>query len=62
MQQPDIAAQPAASDSDAQAKLQALRRTKMVAAAALALCVAVFAAAKSLEASRPWLGCVAAFA
>ena len=62
MQQPDIAAQPAASDSDAQAKLQALRRTKMVAAAALALCVAVFAAAKSLEAGRPWLGFVAAFA
>jgi len=33
-----------------------------VAAAALALCVAVFAAAKSLEAGRPWLGFVAAFA
>ncbi|RWE29100.1 DUF445 domain-containing protein [Mesorhizobium sp.] len=44
------------------AKLTALRRTKSVAAAALALCIAVFALAKSFQGSQPWLGFVAAFA
>ncbi|ESY74726.1 DUF445 domain-containing protein [Mesorhizobium sp. M0051] len=48
--------------SDADAKLSALRRTKFAATAALALCVLVFAMAKSLEHSYPWLGFVAAFA
>jgi len=43
-------------------KLAALNRTKAVAAAALALCVAVFLAAKSLEARWPWVSIVAAFA
>lgn len=62
MQQPEIAARAPASDSEAQAKLAALRLTKLVAAAALALCVAVFVAAKSLEGRHPWLGFVAAFA
>lgn len=50
------------SDKDAEAKLAALRRTKFVAAAALALCVVVFAVSKSLEGSYPWLAFVAAFA
>ncbi|WP_202301665.1 DUF445 domain-containing protein [Mesorhizobium sp. 131-2-1] len=49
-------------DTDADAKLAALRRTKLVAAAALALCVLVFALAKSFEGAYPWLGFVAAFA
>ncbi|AZO67897.1 MULTISPECIES: DUF445 domain-containing protein [unclassified Mesorhizobium] len=49
-------------DADADAKLSALRRTKFVATAALALCVLVFAAAKSFEGHYPWLGFVAAFA
>ncbi|WP_137934644.1 DUF445 domain-containing protein [Mesorhizobium comanense] len=49
-------------DADAAAKLSALRRTKFVATAALALCVLVFAVAKSFESSYPWLGFVAAFA
>ncbi|BCH16292.1 MULTISPECIES: DUF445 domain-containing protein [unclassified Mesorhizobium] len=49
-------------DADAEAKLSALRRTKFVATAALALCVLVFAAAKSFEGRYPWLGFVAAFA
>jgi uncharacterized membrane-anchored protein YjiN (DUF445 family) len=43
-------------------KLAALRRTKAVATFMLALCVAVFAAAKSLEHRWPPLGFVAAFA
>ncbi|MER8391824.1 DUF445 domain-containing protein [Mesorhizobium sp. M0045] len=47
---------------DADAKLSALRRTKFVAAAALAFCVLVFAVAKSLESRHAWLGFVAAFA
>ncbi|WP_144377435.1 DUF445 domain-containing protein [Mesorhizobium amorphae] len=50
------------SDKDAEAKLAALRRTKFVAAAALALCVVVFAVSKSLEGSYPWLAFIAAFA
>ncbi len=45
-----------------QDKLAALRRTKLLAAAALALCVVIFAVAKSLEGAHPWLGFVAAFA
>ncbi|MER8952863.1 DUF445 domain-containing protein [Mesorhizobium sp. M0833] len=47
---------------DADARLSALRRTKFVAAAALAFCVLVFAVAKSLESRHAWLGFVAAFA
>ncbi|MET0943579.1 MAG: DUF445 family protein [Mesorhizobium sp.] len=43
-------------------KLAALRRTKVLATGALALCVAVFAAAKSFEHRWPWLAFVAAFA
>lgn len=43
-------------------KLAALRRTKAIAALLLALCVAVFAAAKAGEARFPWLGFLAAFA
>ncbi len=50
----------ATADNDA--KLKALRFTKLVATAALALCVAVFAVAKSFEARHSWLGFVAAFA
>ncbi len=50
------------SDKDAEAKLAALRRTKFVAAAALALCVVVFAVSKSMEGSYPWLAFIAAFA
>ena len=53
---------PAAFDSEAGAKLSALRRTKFLATAALCLCVAVFAAARSLQPRWPWLGFVAAFA
>ncbi len=49
-------------DADADAKLAALRRTKFLATAALALCVLVFALAKSHEGAYPWLGYVAAFA
>lgn len=49
-------------DADADAKLAALRRTKFVATAALALCVLVFAVAKSFEGRFAWLGFVAAFA
>jgi uncharacterized membrane-anchored protein YjiN (DUF445 family) len=45
-----------------EAKLTALRRTKAIATGALAACVAVFAAAKSLEPRWPLLGFVAAFA
>lgn len=51
----------AQADVDA-GKLAALRRTKAIAAAALVLCVAVFALAKLLEARWPWLSFVAAFA
>ncbi|TGV16603.1 DUF445 domain-containing protein [Mesorhizobium sp. M8A.F.Ca.ET.173.01.1.1] len=53
---------PVRFDADAGAKLSALRRTKFVATAALALCVLVFALAKSFQTSYPWLGFVAAFA
>ncbi|RUW61371.1 DUF445 domain-containing protein [Mesorhizobium sp. M7A.F.Ca.US.008.03.1.1] len=53
---------PVRFDAEADAKLSALRRTKFLAAAALALCVLVFAVAKSFEHIHPWLGFVAAFA
>ncbi|MER9437539.1 DUF445 domain-containing protein [Mesorhizobium sp. M0618] len=53
---------PVRFDAEADAKLSALRRTKFVAAAALALCVLVFALAKSFEHVHPWLGFIAAFA
>jgi uncharacterized membrane-anchored protein YjiN (DUF445 family) len=43
-------------------KLVALRRTKLVAAGALALCVAIFIAARAYSGQYPWLGFVAAFA
>jgi uncharacterized membrane-anchored protein YjiN (DUF445 family) len=43
-------------------KLAALRRTKLVLAAALCLSVAAFAAARYLQPRWPWLGFVAAFA
>ena len=49
-------------DTEAGAKLSALRWTKFLATAALALCVVVFAVAKSFERTYPWLGFVAAFA
>src|SRR5207249_985508 len=51
---------PVRFDADAQAKLSALRRTKIIAAAALAPCILVFALAKSFQASHPWLGLVVA--
>jgi len=44
------------------AKLVSLRRTKLAAAAALAACVAIFAAARSFQGQYPWLGFVAACA
>ncbi|THF59883.1 DUF445 domain-containing protein [Ollibium composti] len=47
---------------EADAKLVSLRRTKLAAAAALAACVAIFAAARSFQGQYPWLGFVAAFA
>ncbi|TIS57688.1 DUF445 domain-containing protein [Mesorhizobium sp.] len=53
---------PVRIDADADTKLAALRRTKFLATAALALCVLVFAAAKSFEGRFAWLGFVAAFA
>ena len=53
---------PVRFDADAKAKLAALRRTKLTAAVALALCILVFAVAKSFEGSHQWLGFVAAFA
>ncbi|MER8462310.1 DUF445 domain-containing protein [Mesorhizobium sp. M1396] len=53
---------PSRTGSDANANLSALRRTKFAATAALALCVLVFAIAKSFEHGYPWLGFVAAFA
>ncbi|TIR62382.1 MAG: DUF445 family protein, partial [Mesorhizobium sp.] len=62
MSQSAQALAPVRFDADAQAKLSALRRTKFVAAAALGLCILVFALAKSLEITHPWLGFVAAFA
>ncbi|MBZ9760225.1 DUF445 domain-containing protein [Mesorhizobium sp. CA8] len=62
MSQSAPALAPARFDADSQAKLAALRRTKSIAAAALALSILVFALAKSFEASYPWLGFVAAFA
>ena len=51
-----------APDLQEAAKLAALRRTKVLATAALCLCVALFAAARSLQPRWPWLGFVAAFA
>ena len=48
--------------ADEAEKLAALRRTKAVATFMLVLCVAIFAAAKSLEHRWPLLGFVAAFA
>jgi uncharacterized membrane-anchored protein YjiN (DUF445 family) len=48
--------------AEAQAKLSALRRIKFIAAATLAVCVLVFALAKSFQGSYPWLGFIAAFA
>ena len=51
-----------APNSQEAAKLAALRRTKVLATAALCLCVALFAAARSLQPRWPWLGFVAAFA
>src|SRR4051794_22280839 len=51
-----------APDPQEMAKLTALRRTKIFATAALALCVALFAAARAFEPRWPWLGFVAAFA
>ncbi|MEI9428163.1 DUF445 domain-containing protein [Mesorhizobium sp. Cs1299R1N3] len=62
MAQSDQSLAPVRFDADAGAKLSALRRTKFVATAALALCVLVFALAKSFQSSYPWLGFVAAFA
>lgn len=53
---------PAAQVEDEHAKLVALRRTKAVATLALALCVAVFLGARSLQDSWPALAYVAAFA
>ncbi|TPI72124.1 DUF445 domain-containing protein [Mesorhizobium sp. B2-8-9] len=61
MPQSASAPAPVRFDADAKAKLSALRRTKFVAAAALALCILVFALAKSFEGGHPWLGFVAAF-
>ncbi|HEV2896796.1 MAG TPA: DUF445 domain-containing protein [Pseudaminobacter sp.] len=49
-----------AADDDT--KLKALRWTKFIATAALALCVVVFMLAKYFEPRLPWLGFVAAFA
>ncbi|MBZ9745265.1 DUF445 domain-containing protein [Mesorhizobium sp. CO1-1-7] len=62
MAQSDQSLAPVRFDADAGSKLSALRRTKFVATAALALCVVVFALAKSFQSSYPWLGFVAAFA
>lgn len=50
------------NDDAAAAKLTALRRTKFAATAMLVLCVAVFAAARSLEGRYPAMALVAAFA
>ncbi|MER9326444.1 DUF445 domain-containing protein [Mesorhizobium sp. M0488] len=62
MSQSATSLSPVRFDADADAKLSALRRTKFTATAALALCVLVFALAKSFESTYPWLGFVAAFA
>lgn len=62
MTQPELDPGTGDTHGDMRGKLAALRRTKLLAAAALALCVVVFAVAKSLESSHPWLGFVAAFA
>ncbi|MCA0013045.1 DUF445 domain-containing protein [Mesorhizobium sp. B292B1B] len=62
MSQPATVLASAGYDADSRAKLAMLRRTKFVATSALALCVAVFALAKSFEGTHPWLGFVAAFA
>ncbi|WP_434723162.1 DUF445 domain-containing protein [Mesorhizobium sp. RIZ17] len=62
MSQSAPALAPVRFDADAKAKLTALRRTKFIAAAALALCILVFALAKSFQATYPWLGFIAAFA
>ncbi|TPK06332.1 DUF445 domain-containing protein [Mesorhizobium sp. B2-5-9] len=62
MAQSDQSLAPVRFDADAGGKLSALRRTKFVATAALALCLVVFALAKSFQSSYPWLGFVAAFA
>ncbi|MER9656066.1 DUF445 domain-containing protein [Mesorhizobium sp. M0152] len=62
MSQSATSLSPVRFDADADAKLSALRRTKFIATAALALCVLVFALAKSFESTYPWLGFVAAFA
>lgn len=48
-------------DADAEAKLSALRRTKFVATAALALLGPRLAVAKSFGGRFAWLGFVAAF-
>ncbi|MCO5147074.1 MAG: DUF445 family protein [Aquamicrobium sp.] len=53
---------PDTSDDVEREKLAALRRTKAVATAALALCVAVFLTARAFEESWPALAYVAAFA
>lgn len=50
----------AAGAQDA-AKLSALRRTKLVATAALVGCVVIFVVARSLQGRWPWLSFVAAF-
>jgi uncharacterized membrane-anchored protein YjiN (DUF445 family) len=57
----EFAEGPRLSESD-EAKIEALRRTKMLATAALALCLLVFIVAKSLEGRWPLLGFVAAMA
>lgn len=44
------------------AKIEALRRTKFLATATLALCLFVFIATKYLEASYPWIGFISAMA
>jgi len=62
MSQAEASSSALTATADNDAKLKALRFTKLVATAALALCVAVFAVAKSFEARYPWLGFVAAFA
>ena len=56
------AAYPGAADETERAKLRALRRTKAVATAALALCVCVLLTARALEPAWPALAYVAAFA
>lgn len=56
------ASNPTALAVDETAKLAALRRTKAVATAALALCVAVFLGARALQENWPALAYVAAFA